>query len=144
LCLPAKHHEGEEEADRRDVGRRPGCRSEPAPERGQGQRAPRPPGRRQGGVGYRTGREAEERSEGHLTMSILVIAEHEGSTLKPSTLSAVAAAKEIAGHAGGDLHILVVGKGMDGAAEAAAKIPGVAKVLKADADAYDHLLAENV
>ncbi|HLS68046.1 MAG TPA: FAD-binding protein [Kiloniellales bacterium] len=77
-------------------------------------------------------------------MSILVIAEHEGAALKPSTLSAVTAAREIAGHAGGDLHILVVGKGVDGAAEAAAQVPGVAKVLKADAETYEHLLAENV
>lgn len=77
-------------------------------------------------------------------MSILVIAEHDESALKPSTLSAVTAAKEIAGHAGGELHILVLGKGVEGAAEAAAKIPGIAKVLKADAEAYEHLLAENV
>jgi len=77
-------------------------------------------------------------------MSILVIAEHDESALKPSTLSAVTAAKEIADHAGGELHILVLGKGVEGAAEAAAKIPGIAKVLKADAEAYEHLLAENV
>jgi len=77
-------------------------------------------------------------------MSILVIAEHDGAALKPSTLNAVAAAKAIAGHAGGDLHLLVVGKGVEGAATAAAAIEGVAKVLKADAAEYDHLLAENV
>ncbi|HLW27496.1 MAG TPA: FAD-binding protein [Kiloniellales bacterium] len=77
-------------------------------------------------------------------MSILVVAEHEGDALKPSTLSAVTAAKEIANHAGGDLHLLVVGKGIDAVAEAAAKVGGIAKVLKADDEAYEHLLAESV
>jgi len=77
-------------------------------------------------------------------MSILVIAEHEGSALKPATLSAVTAAKEIAGHAGGELHMLVAGKNVEGAAEAAAKVAGVTKVLTADAEIYENLLAENV
>ncbi|WP_366554545.1 FAD-binding protein [Aquibaculum sediminis] len=77
-------------------------------------------------------------------MSILVIAEHDGGALKPATLNAVTAAKEIAGHSGGELHMLVAGEGVDAAAEAAAKVEGVTKVLKADDAAYAHLLAENV
>src|SRR5690625_434846 len=77
-------------------------------------------------------------------MSILVIAEHEGDALKPATLSALAAAKEIAGHAGGDIHVLIIGKDLDAVAETSTRLSGVTKVLKADAPAYDHLLAENV
>ncbi|MDF2095448.1 FAD-binding protein [Aquibaculum arenosum] len=77
-------------------------------------------------------------------MSILVIAEHDGGALKPATLNAVTAAKEIAGHSDGELHMLVAGEGVDAAAEAAAKVEGVTKVLKADDGAYAHLLAENV
>jgi electron transfer flavoprotein alpha subunit len=51
----------------------------------------------------------------------------------------VTAAKKI----GGDIHMLVAGQNCDGAAQAAAKVGGVAKVLKADDTAYAHQLAEN-
>ena len=73
-------------------------------------------------------------------MSILVVAEHDNSTLNPVTLNVVAAAGVI----GGDVDVLVAGKDCGAAAEAAAKVPGVAKVLCADADAYAHQLAENI
>jgi electron transfer flavoprotein alpha subunit len=73
-------------------------------------------------------------------MSVLVIAEHDDAELKPATLNTVTAAKEL----GGDIHVLVVGEGCGGVAEAAAKIDGVAKVLVADAPEYGHRLAENV
>src|SRR3954468_14679776 len=73
-------------------------------------------------------------------MSVLIIAEHDNATLKPATLHVVTAAQKI----GGDIHILVAGQGVDGAAAAAAKVGGVAKVLKADDAAYAHQLAENV
>jgi electron transfer flavoprotein alpha subunit len=73
-------------------------------------------------------------------MSVLIIAEHDNATLKPATLHTVTAAQKI----GGDIHILVAGQGVDGAAAAAAKVAGVAKVLKADDAAYAHQLAENV
>ena len=73
-------------------------------------------------------------------MSVLVLAEHDGSALKPATLNAVTAATEI----GGELHILVAGQGCGAAAEAAAKVAGVAKVLVADDAAYAHPLAENL
>src|SRR5215475_13895982 len=72
-------------------------------------------------------------------MSVLIIAEHDNATLKPATLHVVTAAQKI----GGDIHILVAGQGVDGAANAAAKVAGVAKVLKADDAAYAHQLAEN-
>ena len=73
-------------------------------------------------------------------MSILVIAEHDNASLKGATLNTVAAAKEI----GGDITVLVAGSNCSAAAEAAAKVDGVAKVLVADNAAYEHQLAENV
>lgn len=73
-------------------------------------------------------------------MSILVIAEHDHASLKPVTLNVVAAAKAI----DGDVHVLVAGTDCSGAADAAAKIDGVAKVLKCDAPELSHRLAENM
>lgn len=73
-------------------------------------------------------------------MSVLVYAEHDNAALNKVTLSVVAAAKEI----GGDITVLVAGKGCGAVAEEAAKIEGVSKVLCADNDAYEHQLAENV
>jgi len=73
-------------------------------------------------------------------MSVLVVAEHAGGELKDPTLAAVTAA----GKLGGDVHVLVVGQGVDGVGKAAAGIAGVAKVLVADDAAYAHALAENV
>jgi electron transfer flavoprotein alpha subunit len=74
-------------------------------------------------------------------MAALVVAEHDNRALKPATLNAVAAAKEIAG---GEVDVLVAGKDCRGVAETAAKAAGVRKVLLADDPAYDHGLAENV
>jgi electron transfer flavoprotein alpha subunit len=73
-------------------------------------------------------------------MSTLVIAEHDNASLKPATLNAVAAAQAM----GADIDILVAGEGCSAAADAAAAVPGVAKVLCADNAAYAHQLAENV
>jgi len=73
-------------------------------------------------------------------MSILVIAEHDNQVLKPSTLSTLAAAAQI----GGDVTLLVAGNGCAAAADAAAKVQGVSKVLLADNPAYDHEIAENM
>ena len=81
-------------------------------------------------------------------MSVLVLAEHDNRALKPATLNAVTAASEIAaklsGAAGGDVHILVVGKECRPVAEAAAQVAGIAKVLLADDAAYEHGIAENL
>jgi electron transfer flavoprotein alpha subunit len=74
-------------------------------------------------------------------MAALVIAEHDNTALKPATLNAVAAAKEIAAP---EIDILVAGKDCRAVAEAAAKIAGVRKVLLADDAACKHGLAENV
>ncbi|HEY9080256.1 electron transfer flavoprotein subunit alpha/FixB family protein [Magnetovibrio sp.] len=77
-------------------------------------------------------------------MSVLVLAEHDNSELKPQTLNAVAAAKQLCAAAGGDVAVLVVGADCAGVSDAAAKIDGVAKVLVADAPALQNALAENV
>jgi len=71
-------------------------------------------------------------------MSILIVADHDNATLKAATLHAVTAAQKI----GGDIHVLVAGAGARPAAEAAAKVAGVAKVLLAEAPALEHQLAE--
>ena len=73
-------------------------------------------------------------------MTVLVITEHDHGTLKGATLNTVAAAQKI----GGDIHVLVAGHNADGAAKAAAQIPGVAKVLNAEAPQLAEFLAENV
>ncbi len=73
-------------------------------------------------------------------MSTLVIADHKKGELVGSTLSVIAAAKQI----GGDIDVLVAGKDIGGVAEAAAKAEGVNKVLAADNAAYEHELAENL
>ena len=75
-------------------------------------------------------------------MSILVIAEHDNARLKPATLNAVAAAQNIAGQLGSDVHVLVAGQGAQAVAEAAAKVAGVAKVLLAEAAELEHQLPE--
>ena len=73
-------------------------------------------------------------------MSILVIAEHTNDDLGAATLNTVAAAKAI----GGDIHVLVAGANCDAAAQAAAKVEGVSKVLSADNAAFGHQLPENL
>jgi electron transfer flavoprotein alpha subunit len=73
-------------------------------------------------------------------MTILVVAEHDNAALKPATLHTLGAAKQI----GGDVHVLVAGQGCQPVAQAAAAVPGVAKVLLADAAQYKDQLAENL
>jgi electron transfer flavoprotein alpha subunit len=73
-------------------------------------------------------------------MAVLVYAEHDNASLKGATLNTVAAAKAI----GGDVHVLVAGANCQAAAQAAAQIAGVSKVLVADNAAYANQLAENV
>jgi len=73
-------------------------------------------------------------------MSTLVLAEHDNVSLKAATLSAVTAASQM----GGDVHVLVAGANCSAAAEAAAAVAGVSKVLVADNAAYERQLAENV
>jgi electron transfer flavoprotein alpha subunit len=73
-------------------------------------------------------------------MAVLVIAEHEHGTLKGATLNTVTAATQC----GGDVHVLVAGANAAGAAQAAAQIAGVAKVLHADDARLAEQLAEDV
>ncbi|MDR5773259.1 MULTISPECIES: FAD-binding protein [unclassified Caballeronia] len=73
-------------------------------------------------------------------MTILVIAEHDNASIKAATLNTVTAAAKI----GGEIHVLVAGANAQGAADAAAKIAGVSKVLLADAPQLAEGLAENV
>ena len=70
----------------------------------------------------------------------LVIAEHDNASIKAATLNTIAAAQKI----GGDIHVLVAGHNAQAAADAAAKIAGVSKVLLADAAQLEAGLAENV
>lgn len=73
-------------------------------------------------------------------MTTLVIAEHDNASLKAATLNAVAAAAAI----GGDVHVLVAGNNAGAAAQAAAAVTGVAKVLHADGASLGEGLAENL
>jgi electron transfer flavoprotein alpha subunit len=73
-------------------------------------------------------------------VTILVIAEHDNASVKSATLNTIAAAQKI----GGDIHVLIAGSNAQAAADAAAKIVGVAKVLLADAPQLADGLAENI
>jgi electron transfer flavoprotein alpha subunit len=75
-----------------------------------------------------------------ISMTSLVIAEHDNATIKGATLNTVTAAIAC----GGDVHVLIAGSNAGAAAAAAAKIAGVAKVIHADAAHFAHGLAENV
>jgi electron transfer flavoprotein alpha subunit len=72
-------------------------------------------------------------------MKTLVLVEHEGGKVRDATLATVTAAAKL-----GEVHLLVAGEGVDGVAQAAAKIEGIGKVHVADDAAYGHGLAENV
>ncbi|MCZ8181502.1 MAG: FAD-binding protein [Beijerinckiaceae bacterium] len=73
-------------------------------------------------------------------MAILVLAEHSNAALNEATAKAVTAAAAM----GGDVHVLVAGNGAKPAAEAAAKLAGVGKVLLAEGDSLGHALPETV
>ena len=73
-------------------------------------------------------------------MTTLVIAEHDNASLKGATLNTVAAALKI----GGEIHVLVAGLNAAASAQAAAAIPGVSKVLHAEAPSFQHGLAEAI
>ncbi|CDN55852.1 Electron transfer flavoprotein, alpha subunit [Neorhizobium galegae bv. officinalis bv. officinalis str. HAMBI 1141] len=71
-------------------------------------------------------------------MAILLLAEHDNATLNDQTVKALSAASKI----GGEVHVLVAGSGAKAAADAAAKLAGVSKVLLADSADYANNLAE--
>src|SRR5574337_774678 len=136
----AQHHEGEEEAARGAQTRRPGGGHDAADQDPEGRRAAQARRGREGARRRDAGRQAQERSQGDLKMSALVIAEHDHGSLKGATLNTVTAALAC----GGEVHVLVAGHNAAGAAQAAAQIAGVAKVLLADAPQLAEQLAENV
>lgn len=72
-------------------------------------------------------------------MSVLLVGEHNNSELNPATAKALSAAKEL-----GPVDILIAGASCAAAAEAAAKLDGVNKVLHADAPHLEHFLAEEM
>ena len=71
-------------------------------------------------------------------MAILLLAEHDSSTISDQTAKALTAATQI----GGDIHVLVAGAGAKAAADDAAKLSGVSKVLLADDPSLANGLAE--
>ena len=73
-------------------------------------------------------------------MASLVIAEHDNASIKGATLNTVTAAMAC----GSEVHVLVAGHNAGAAAQAAAHIAGVSKVIHADAEGLAHGLAENV
>jgi electron transfer flavoprotein alpha subunit len=73
-------------------------------------------------------------------MPALVIAEHDNASVKGATLNTVTAALAC----DAEVHVLVAGENAGAAAQAAAQIAGVAKVLHADGPALAHALAENL
>jgi electron transfer flavoprotein alpha subunit len=73
-------------------------------------------------------------------MAALVIAEHDNASIRGATFNTVTAAAQC----GGEVHVLVAGHNASAAAQAAARIAGVSKVLHADAEGLAHGLAENL
>jgi electron transfer flavoprotein alpha subunit len=73
-------------------------------------------------------------------MTALVIAEHDNKSIRGATLNTITAAIAC----GGEVHVLIAGHNAAAAAQVAAQIAGVAKVLHADAACFEHGLAEPV
>src|SRR5204862_235205 len=138
LCVAAQHHEGEEEADRRQICRRLRRRPDAASRSSQDYRTGGPQGRRQGEGRRRTRLQAEDRSRGSL-MTTLLIAEHEAGRRKGATNPALTAASEL----GGGVHVLVGGgASARAAADAATTLAGVNKGRLAEGGEYADELAE--
>jgi electron transfer flavoprotein alpha subunit len=72
-------------------------------------------------------------------MSVLVLVEHDGKSIKDATLAAVTAAGKL-----GDVHALVAGSNVGDVAQAAAKIASIGKVLVAEGTHLHHELAETM
>ena len=136
-AVAAEHHEGEEEADRRQERGRLRRRSHAASRSAQDHGTARPQGRRQGQGRRRADLETQDRSRGSL-MTTLLIAEHDNASIKDATNKTLTAATAL----GAEVHVLVAGENAKAAADAASKLAGVTKVLLADNAAYAHDLAE--
>jgi electron transfer flavoprotein alpha subunit len=70
-------------------------------------------------------------------MTALVLLDYDDALIKQPSRSAVAAATQL-----GEVHGLIAGKNVGAIAEMAARLPGLTKILVADADSYEHALAE--
>ena len=73
-------------------------------------------------------------------MSILVIAEHDNSNLKGSTLNTITAASLL----DGEISLLIAGSNMNSVVEEAQTIDGVSKILTCDSDSYSNSIAEDL
>jgi len=73
-------------------------------------------------------------------MAVLVVAAHDGKTVRANVANAVAAAAQM----DPEVHVLVAGSNAGEAAKSAAAIQGVAKVLQAEDAAYANWLAEDI
>ena len=73
-------------------------------------------------------------------MSVLLIAEHDNSKLKPFTFNAITAASKI----DSDVHVLVAGSKCENVSKEVAAVPLVKKVLLSDSSNYENYLAENL
>ena len=73
-------------------------------------------------------------------MSILVIAEHDNTNLKGSTLNTVAAA----GNFTGDIHVLIAGSGTESVLSETQTLDGVSKVISCDNETYANFIAEDL
>ena len=143
----SQYHEGEEEAagDHQPRGARRGRHT--APHDAEGGGATQAQGRRPGGRRAGTGHQVAQRSQSHQLrthMSVLVIAEHDHASLKSATLHTITAALQLGGEMKTEVHVLVAGHNAGGAAQAAAGVEGVAKVLHADAPHLAMPTAENL
>ena len=73
-------------------------------------------------------------------MSILVIAEHDNTNLKGSTLNTLAAA----GNLTGDIHVLIAGSGIESVLSESQTLDGVSKVISCDNETYANFIAEDL
>ena len=72
-------------------------------------------------------------------MKVLVIAEHNNKSIKPSTFSTITAAKEICD----EVNALIVGHKLDGALDELKKADNLKKIFVIDKDGLDNPIAEN-
>ena len=72
-------------------------------------------------------------------MSVLLIAEHNNKEIRPFTLNAITAASQI----DQDIHVLVIGKGVEAVSKSISEVPNVKKVIQVDNEIYENFLAEN-
>src|SRR5207247_4092757 len=141
LRLAARHHEGAEEGDEGNPGRRPGHRRRAAPQDPEARDAAQAHGRPQGQVGPGARPGAAQRSEGDLSMgNALVVAEHLHGKFPKTTLVSVAAGKQAASLAGGKCLGAVLGQGIDALANELAEY-GV-DVVAVDGAPFAHYLAD--